>query len=91
MFFGGKVQRYSSTLSQGFKDEDSGNSPGWWATTVATYCPSRPSQLTQETQRNIAKEWIKLLYYYIEILKLGDFLVVVQQIRRTTMTEQKNK
>ena len=36
MFFGVKVQRYSSTLSQGFKDEDLGNLPGWWADTVAT-------------------------------------------------------
>ena len=25
-----------------------GNSLGWWATTVATYCPSRPSQLAQK-------------------------------------------
>ena len=32
-----KVQRYSSTLSQGFEDEDLGNSPVWWAATVATY------------------------------------------------------
>ena len=23
--------------------------PGWWADTVATYCPSRPSQLTKKT------------------------------------------
>ena len=43
------VQRYSSTLSQGFEDEDLGNFPGWWAATVATYCPSRPSQLLATT------------------------------------------
>ena len=37
---------------QGFKDEDLGTSSGWWATTEANYCPSRPSQLTQ---KNISK------------------------------------
>ena len=37
----------------------------------------------------MANEWMKSLYYYIEILKLGDFLVVVELIRRPTMTEQK--
>ena len=39
------LQRYSSSLSQGFQDVDLGNSPGLWATSVASYCPSRPSQL----------------------------------------------
>ena len=39
------LQWYSSSLSQGFEDEDLRNSPGWLASTVATYCPSRPSQL----------------------------------------------
>ena len=38
------VQRYSTSLSQGFEDEDLWNSLGWWAATVATHCPSRPSQ-----------------------------------------------
>ena len=28
------VQRYLSTLSQGFKDDNLGNSPGWWAATA---------------------------------------------------------
>ena len=37
------IQRYSSSLSQGFEDEDLGNSLHWGAPTVATYCPSRPS------------------------------------------------
>ena len=26
----------------GWVDLDLGSSPGWWAATVATYCPSRP-------------------------------------------------
>ena len=30
--------------SLGFEDEDLGISPGWWAATVATYCPSRPGE-----------------------------------------------
>ena len=51
-FFGkmsNNLQRYSSTLSQGFKVEDLGNSPGWWAATIATYCQSRTSQLLAKT------------------------------------------
>ena len=42
------LQRFSSSHSQGFKDEDFGNSPGWWAATFATYFPSRPLQLAQK-------------------------------------------
>ena len=30
------LQGYSYTLWQGFKDEDLGNSAGWWATSVPT-------------------------------------------------------
>ena len=41
-------QHYSSRYSQGFKDEDLGDSPGWWAAIVALYCPSTPLQLTQK-------------------------------------------
>ena len=37
------TQHFSSGHSQGLKDDDLGNSLGWWAATVATYCPSRPS------------------------------------------------
>ena len=44
-----ELQRYSSTLPQGFKDQTLENSPGWWAVTVATSCPSRPSQLLATT------------------------------------------
>ena len=43
------LQHYSSSRSQGFKDEDLGNFPGWQAATVATYCTSRPSQLLATT------------------------------------------
>ena len=40
----------NSGHSQGFKDEDLRNCPGWC--TVAIYCPSRPSLITQ---KNITK------------------------------------
>ena len=42
----------ASYLSQGFEDNVLGSSPGWLADTEATYCPSRPSQLTW---KNITK------------------------------------
>ena len=31
--------------SLGFEDENLGSSPGRWAASVATYCPSRPGEL----------------------------------------------
>ena len=33
---------WASHHSQCFEDEDLGSSPGWWAATAATYCPSAP-------------------------------------------------
>ena len=42
------VQSYSSSHSQGFKDEDLGNSLGSWAATVATYCPGRTLEIAQK-------------------------------------------
>ena len=41
------LQSYLSAYVQGFKDEDLGSSPGWWAPSLVTYCPSRPLKLTQ--------------------------------------------
>ena len=32
------LQSGTSDHSLGFKDEDLGSSPGWWAATIATYC-----------------------------------------------------
>ena len=39
------VQSYAARHSQGFVNKNLGSSPGWWATTVVTYCPSRPGEL----------------------------------------------
>ena len=37
-------------MSRGFEDEDLGNSPGWWAATVATYIqPNQDNATTVET------------------------------------------
>ena len=38
-------QAGASDHSLGFEDENFGSSPGWWAATVATYCPSRSGEL----------------------------------------------
>ena len=37
----GPIQRDPGGLAQGFVDLDLWSSPGWWAGTVVTYCPSR--------------------------------------------------
>ena len=39
------IHCWASRHSLDFEDEDLGSSPGWWAATVATYCPSRPREL----------------------------------------------
>ena len=62
------LQRYSSTLSQGFKENDLGNSPGCWADSVATYCSRRPSQLSAKNHTKTLRQsgWIAL---YVESLR----------------------
>ena len=35
------LQRDPGGLAQGLVDLDLWGSPGWWAATVATYCPNR--------------------------------------------------
>ena len=41
-FFAHTLYRASHVLGDlGWVDLDLGSSPGWWAATVATYCPSR--------------------------------------------------
>ena len=35
------LQSGASGLRLGWVELDLGNSPGWWAASVATYCPSR--------------------------------------------------
>ena len=40
-----ELQSGAARHSLGFEDEDLESSPGWWAATVATYCPSRPGEL----------------------------------------------
>ena len=39
------IQSGAVYRSQGFEGNVFGSSSGWWAATVATYCPSRPGEL----------------------------------------------
>ena len=43
------LQSGAADRSLGFEDEDLRSSPGWWAATVATYCPSRPGELLKSS------------------------------------------
>ena len=57
---------WASDRSLGFEDEDLGSSPGWWAATVATYCPRRPGELPKflslkPCEWSDAPRWICLL------------------------------
>ena len=53
------VQCFSSTLLQGFEDEDLGRSPGWWAATVvAAYYPSKRGISSNHHLQNLATEWM---------------------------------
>ena len=44
-FSGAGVQSGAAYHSLGFEDENFWSFPGWWAATVATYCPSRMGEL----------------------------------------------
>ena len=46
----------------GWVDSDLGGSPGWWAATVATYCPSRMVEHPEpkSTQSRFASRWVIL-------------------------------
>ena len=43
-----------------------GNSPGWWAATVATYCPSRPEELPKSTVWSLRSQ-IKIMHWHFLI------------------------
>ena len=46
----------------GWVDLDLGSSPGWWAATVATYCPSREVEYSKSksTQPRFTRRWATL-------------------------------
>ena len=44
---GKEVQSGAAYYSLGFEDDNLGSSPGWWAATVANYCPSRLEELPE--------------------------------------------
>ena len=46
----------------GWVDLDLGSFPGWWAATVATYCPSRMVEhpKSKSTQPRFATRWVTL-------------------------------
>ena len=50
------IHCWASPYSLGFEDEDLGSSLGWWAATVATYCPSRRGNYTNSYLRNLAND-----------------------------------
>ena len=51
-----RVHYWASRHLLGFVDLDLGSSPGWWAATVATYCPSRPGNYPNLFLRNLAND-----------------------------------
>ena len=66
------IQRYSSSLSQGFRYNILGDSPSWWSDTVATNCPSRPKQFLAPRVTNIASDWMNSSIFYMEHLYKGQ-------------------
>ena len=53
-----QVQLDPGGLAQGFVDLDLGSSPGWWAATVATYCPSRMVELRMSSTASSTEHYI---------------------------------
>ena len=50
------VQSGAAYHSLGFEDENLGSSPGWWAATAASYCPSRPGNYPNSYLQNLAND-----------------------------------
>ena len=57
----GLIQSGVSGHLLGFEDDDLGSSPGWWAATVATYCPSR---LDRGSSPN---SWLQVILRFINV------------------------
>ena len=60
------LQRFSSTLLQGFEDDDlmSCPPPSWWGATVATYCLSRQGTSLNPHLQNLATEWMNSAVFF---------------------------
>ena len=73
------LQRFSSSLSQGCNKWFLVNSPAWWVDTVATYYPSRPSQLLPKNCNKTSRQtgW-KTVYF-----SLSSFLIISFTLRLT--------
>ena len=56
------IQSGAADHSLGFEDEDLRSSPGWWAATVATYCPSRPGELLKSSSSKPSERSAAPLY-----------------------------
>ena len=50
------VQSGAAYRSWGFEGEDLESSPGWWAATVATYCPSTPGNSPNSCWQNLTHD-----------------------------------
>ena len=59
----------------GFVDLDFGSSPGWWAATVATYCPSRVVEhpKSKSTQPRYSTTRVTL-YYQARLYRVTHLL-----------------
>ena len=64
------LQSGAAYHSLGFEDDNLGSSPGWWAATVATYCPSRPGNYPNSYLQNLANDRPPRSVYVCENLKL---------------------
>ena len=62
----------ASGHSLGFEDEDLGSSPGWWAATVAIYCPSRPGELPKFVSSKPSERPDAPLCSFIEMLQKSN-------------------
>ena len=67
------IQSGASGERLGWVDSDLGSSPGWWAASVATYCPSRMVNILILTQPNQVAHLTPqtVLHMYERILKIG--------------------
>ena len=85
----GQLQGDPEGLGQGYVDLDFGSSLGWWAATIATYCPSRMMEHLKSISTKSRSETFWVTLYGGEVLTLISLASVVVVTRMITAAKMR--
>ena len=72
-----------------FEDVDLGSSPGWWAASVATYCPSRMEEHSKFKSTKPSCQTTSPTLYMIGVQKIR--IVCIKSLARLVLVEMRKK